>query len=183
MAVKKIDFPVRIDPDGTWTTQPTLRADVQKYFGLSEQPLYITMSFVGRQKERTSDQNAYYWGVVVPIVTAGFIMQGNELRLGRESDKMLVHNLLKDKFAKDETINLWDSSGEVHTMSEKTTTSMSTVEFNKYLSDIVAFTRDCLGLDIPEPNCNMTVFDDAGFPKEISVKEFLFNIQMRYEHA
>ena len=179
--MKKIEFDIRIDPDGTWSVLPGMREMVQKYFGLSELPIFLKMIFTGRGKIRSLDQNAYYWKVVIPMITAGFIRLGNKLRIGRSEDYEKVHNLMKDKFAKDDLFAVFNKFGEELSFREKTTTNMSTREFNRYVRDVVDFGLEYLDVNIPEPNKRVIIFDEEGKSMEVTVEDFLLKVAMDYE--
>ena len=80
------------------------------------------------KKERSSPQNRYYWGVVVPMVFNRFVDLG-ELR--KSDDKDIVHEYLKQKFCPsiDRVIN--NSILEI-----KSTSKLSTEDFKEYLEII-----------------------------------------------
>lgn len=174
--MKKLSYNVTIKPDGTWLINPRVRDEVNKTFHKRGENAYIEMSFIGIDKKRTDDQNAYYWAVVVPIVTAGFILQGNNLRIGSNRDYMLVHNLLKERFITEGDMVMWDRNGNKYNLNEKTTTNLDTRAFAKYLRDIKAWSFDCLGVDIPEPNEPVRVYEN-GELIDISVEEFLNSVK------
>lgn len=64
-----------------------------------------------------------------------------------------MHEIVKHKFLK-RTIWLQHNTDGVKEMQEitKSTTSLSTAEMEKFLSDIRAWASFCLGVNIPEPN-------------------------------
>lgn len=85
-----------------------------------------------RKKIRSNDQNRYYWGVVIPLVadTVGY-------------DKESAHEALRIQF-------LMDRSQKLATL--KSTSDLSTMEFEEYLKKIRQWASEYLGVYIPDPN-------------------------------
>jgi hypothetical protein len=175
--MKKIEYNIQINPDGTWVKNDRVRDEVMKMFHSKGSTTYLTMTFFGADKNRTNDQNAYYWAVVVPMVTAGFIMQGNELRIGSNRDYEMVHTMLKERFIPEGDMVFFDRNGTKYGIKEKTTTALDTRAFNKYLKDIKTWTFDCLGVDIPEPNGMVKLVGSNNQIYEMSVEEFLESVK------
>jgi hypothetical protein len=101
------------------------------------------------KKKRSNPQNAFYYGVVIPIVQnalrdAGYVMT-NEA----------THDLIKLKFLK-EVILTNEETGEV-VERVKSTTELSTSQFMDFVAEIRQFTNEYFGVDIPEPNENLTL--------------------------
>lgn len=101
------------------------------------------------KKKRSNPQNAFYYGVVIPIVQnclrdAGYVMT-NEA----------THDLIKLKFLK-EAILTNEETGEV-VERVKSTTELSTSQFMDFVAEIRQFTNEYFGVDIPEPNEEMTL--------------------------
>ena len=86
---------------------------------------------------RTSPQNRYYWGVVISILSE---------HTGFKSEEM--HEVLKYKFLRRESI----TKNEKHFERLASTIELNTIEFIKYISDIVIWASSELSLQIPEPN-------------------------------
>ena len=87
-----------------------------------------------RRSQRSLNQNAAYWGIVVEILSnhTGY-------------DKDTMHEALKAKFASrtDEKTGL---------LVIESTAKMNTVRFNRYYSDIQQWAAEFLGCYIPSPN-------------------------------
>ena len=101
------------------------------------------------KKKRSNPQNAFYYGVIIPIVQnclrdAGYLMT-NEA----------THDLIKLKFLK-EVILTNEETGEI-VERVKSTTELSTSQFMDFVAEIRAFTNEYFGTDIPEPNENLTL--------------------------
>ena len=88
------------------------------------------------KKERSLQQNKYYWSVVVPLISS-------ELGYTREE----MHEVLKSLFLKDH-INF---KGE-NLVIIRSTTDLKTDEFENYLSEIRIWASKELSIYVPEPN-------------------------------
>ncbi len=95
------------------------------------------------QKKRSSNQNAFYWGVVIPAVTRMFREAGNMV------DEEDTHNFLKLRVGKLAQI-IVTPDGEV-VKSLGSTVKLSTMEFEDYLTKIRAWAAEW-GCVIPMPN-------------------------------
>ena len=84
------------------------------------------------KKDRSHEQNRYYWGVIIRLLSE---------HLGYSDDEM--HDALKMLFLKDE-------SRKIPTL--RSTTELSTTEFEKYLEEIRMWAAQLLGFYIPLPN-------------------------------
>ncbi len=81
---------------------------------------------------RSGQQNKYYWGVVIKIIA-------DELGYGQDD----AHYALRAKFL---------MSGEPNKlMVPISTTDLSTVQFETYMSDIRQWAAEFLNINIPEP--------------------------------
>lgn len=94
------------------------------------------------QKQRSNPQNRYYWGICIRLLCE---------HTGYTPDDM--HEIVKHKFLK-KTVWLQHNVEGVKEMNEitKSTTSLSTSEMEKLLSDIRGWASLCLGCYLPEPN-------------------------------
>lgn len=96
------------------------------------------------RKTRSTQQNAYLWGIVYPAVLFGLQDAGWEI-----IDEEQVHEYCKQAFAAREVIN--KDTGEVLSL-PSSTARMQTAEFNVYVDKIKAFALEYLNITIPEPN-------------------------------
>jgi hypothetical protein len=108
----------------------------------------VTLSISIKKKKRSSHQNEYYWGCIVPLVQKGLHDLGNDF------SKQMTHEFLKANFNKKE-IELkeghWiDSPGS--------TTELSTIEFMEYIARIQQFAAEMLGIVIPDPSQPFVLF-------------------------
>jgi len=92
--------------------------------------------------KRSSPQNRYYWGAMLPIVKDGL------KAVGIEMSKEQTHELLKFKFLKREFIT---TDGDI-LQSVCSTTELSTKEFNEYIESIQIWSAEYLNVNIPDPN-------------------------------
>lgn len=92
--------------------------------------------------KRSSPQNRYYWGAMLPIVKDGL------KELGIDMSKEQTHEMLKYRFLKREFIT---SDGDI-LQSIGSTTELSTKEFNEYIESIQIWSAEYLNVNIPDPN-------------------------------
>jgi hypothetical protein len=92
--------------------------------------------------KRSSPQNRYYWGAMLPIVKDGL------KELGIDMSKEQTHEMLKYKFIKREFIT---SNGDILQIIGSTT-ELSTKEFNEYIESIQIWSAEYLNVNIPDPN-------------------------------
>lgn len=104
-------------------------------------------------KKRTLNQNAYYHGVVVPMIKHGLNNIGyNEVRTNEDA-----HEVLKHLFLKRNIVN--HNTGEVMATIAGSTANLKTVEFNSFLEDIWQWAKEYLNIHIPAPNEQTVLFD------------------------
>ena len=88
-----------------------------------------------RKKQRSDQQNRYYWGAVIDILGKTF---------GYEPEEM--HEALKFKFLQ------IDSSIQPGLISAQSTTKLSTVEFMDYIAKIQRWAAQEFQIYLPDPN-------------------------------
>jgi len=110
----------------------------------------IDITIQRHRKIRSNNQNSYYWGVVLPLVQHGLKDATGEVR-----DLESIHyQILLPLFApKREIVNV--ISGEVIT-ERMTSSEMTTSQFMDWIMDIQKWGAEFLGIDIPDPNEEMT---------------------------
>ncbi len=101
------------------------------------------------KNKRSTQQNRFYYGVIIPIVQnclkeAGHIMTNES-----------THDLIKLKFLK-ETLFVNETTGEVIERI-KSTTELSTSQFMDLLAEINNFTFEYFGVSLPSPNDDLTL--------------------------
>ena len=100
---------------------------------------------VVKYRVRRSDrQNRYYWPCFVHVF-------GEFLRdQGETVDDDQVHELLKNRFL--EVVIANRATGEVIGSTARSTTKLSTVEFNDYLDRIAHWLAETFGIIVPDPD-------------------------------
>ena len=102
---------------------------------------YCLKEFTGKEaKIRSTPENKYYWGVVVEILSDELGYSKNE-----------IHEILKGMFLSDVKF-LKTKNGVKEARIPKSTTELTTAEFENYLSEIRQWAIMELGILIPEPN-------------------------------
>lgn len=109
----------------------------------------IVIKIEKAKKKRSTQQNRFYYGVIIPIVQnclkeAGHIMTNES-----------THDLIKLKFLK-ETLFVNETTGEVIERI-KSTTELSTSQFMDLLAEINNFTFEYFGVSLPSPNDDLTL--------------------------
>jgi hypothetical protein len=97
---------------------------------------HVTVTVTKWHEARSNQQNAYYWGVVLHLLS-------NELGYTPEE----LHELLKQKF-----LTKWILIKDKEYPTALSTQELSTVMFKEYISKIVIWASLECGIIIPEPN-------------------------------
>ena len=106
----------------------------------------VIITFSKAKKERSNQQNRFYWGIVVPLVQNGLLEATGELR----SSDNIHYKILLPMFAPvNELVN--KDTGEI--VSEKITSSeMTTTQFMEFILEVQKWSSEFLNIDIPNPN-------------------------------
>jgi hypothetical protein len=113
----------------------------------------ITITLEKLKKKRTTPQNSFYWGVVVPLIRQGL----NEI--GHYYTNQQAHELLKQHIADNypEVITEELTLNGKTTRRIKSTSELTTSEFMDYSEVVAQFAADYLGVTIPEPNQQLKI--------------------------
>ena len=101
------------------------------------------MTIERKRRKRSLMQNAYYWGVVVPLVKEGLLDIG--YRMTMED----THEFLKGRFNIVEKVN--EKTGEI-LKSVGSTSQMTTSQMMDYFAEITQWAAEYLSIQIPQPN-------------------------------
>ena len=142
--MKSLTYIGTVSPTGEINLPKRLRAEVGKAFAGKE----IQVSFARLKKMRSSEQNRYYWGVVVRMVCEGFQSLGNPVNPDNNEDIELTHEYLKRRFL--QPIQVADVNGEVHELGYSTT-QLSTSQMMDYIAQVQQFAVEFLNVIIPDP--------------------------------
>jgi hypothetical protein len=131
--------------NGTLTRNTNLIKDAIQTFEGKQ----IVIKIEKAKKKRSTQQNRFYYGVIIPIVQnclkeAGHIMTNES-----------THDLIKLKFLK-EALFVNEETGEVIERI-KSTTELSTSQFMDLLAEINNFTFEYFGVSLPSPNEDLTL--------------------------
>lgn len=107
------------------------RQELDMYISLCSGEIMITIS--KRKKPRSLPQNNYYWGVIIPILGNHFGYNSNEM-----------HDALKWLFLRQESVG--------KPMTIKSTTDLSTIDFEDYASNIRKWASEEFQVFLPLPN-------------------------------
>lgn len=103
----------------------------------------IVLTLKRRSKQRSLNQNAYYWAVLIPLT-----YEGIKNTWGDVYDNKQVHDFLKGKFLFTERYN--EQTGEVVQL-PKSTTENTTIEQEEYHTEIRQFLKEWFNIDAPLP--------------------------------
>jgi hypothetical protein len=131
--------------NGTLTRNTNLIKDAIQTFEGKQ----IVIKIEKAKKKRSTQQNRFYYGVIIPIVQnclkeAGHIMTNES-----------THDLIKLKFLK-EALFVNEETGEVIERI-KSTTELSTSQFMDLLAEINNFTFEYFGVTLPSPTDDLTL--------------------------
>lgn len=99
-------------------------------------------------RKRSLNQNAYYWGIMIPLVRQGLTDAGYRIT------QIETHELLKSMFAKAEHIN--QITGEV-LVTTGSTAQMTTSQMMDYFAEITQWAAEYLEVQVPQPNEQLTI--------------------------
>lgn len=104
-------------------------------------------------RKRSIHQNAYYWGVMVPIIKSALYDAGyDEVKTNEDAHEVIKHLHLKRRIVSKQT-------GDVIDISESTT-KLSIPEFNEFIERVCRWAAEFLGAYIPSPNEEMVMFSE-----------------------
>jgi hypothetical protein len=109
----------------------------------------VILTIQKAKKRRTTPQNSFYHGVVVPIMQQA--LKDSGYLMTNES----VHDMLKLRFLK-ESILVNENTGE-YIERIKSTTELTTTQFAEYILDIQKFAVEYFNVIIPDPNQEITL--------------------------
>jgi hypothetical protein len=108
----------------------------------------VVIKFERKGSKRSSPQNRYYWGVVIREITIRLRELGHQW-LNDED----VHDMMKLKFNHEQIVS---EEGEVLEL-PKSTTALTKTQFAEYVDNIRMWAAGFLGIDIPDPNQDLTM--------------------------
>jgi len=110
----------------------------------------VMITLEKKKTQRSSLQNRYYWGCMVPIVQQGLTNVGYEVGLDD------THQFLKANFCFDEIAN--EQTGEVFRLT-KSTTELTTTGFMEFKDKVQRWAAEFLNVNIPDPNEQTQIFN------------------------
>lgn len=116
----------------------------------------IEIIFRKKKKHRSSEQNRYYWGVVIPYILEAFIELGNDLQEGNPEHAGLIHDFLKRRCLPARQV--CDAQGELIELAPSTA-GLSTTEMMEYIDRVCLFAAESLNVAIPQPNEQTRIFE------------------------
>jgi hypothetical protein len=109
----------------------------------------ITLTIKRKRKTRSNPQNAYYWGLLIPLMVGAVKNEWAEVWSNEKA-----HEFFKMHFLFYEKVN--EDTGEIVKL-PKSTTENTTVEMEEYHSQIREFLFDWFNVTAPLPNEEITL--------------------------
>jgi hypothetical protein len=104
-------------------------------------------------RTRSLPQNAYYWGVVVPMVKKGLYDEGfDEVKTNEDAHEVLKMLHIKKQIVSKQTGDIIHYGGS--------TTELNVPGFNDYIERICRWAAEYLSISIPSPNEQYQEFKD-----------------------
>jgi hypothetical protein len=110
----------------------------------------VLLTIEKKRRKRSNDQNAFYWGVALPLVQAGLKDATGEIF----SAEIIHEEVLRDLRPFRELANI--QTGETKNIRVRTS-EMTTSEFMDYIAEIQRWSAEFLGINIPNPNEQTTI--------------------------
>jgi hypothetical protein len=101
------------------------------------------------KKKRSNNQNAFYWGVLIPLM-----QQGAKHTWGESWSVDKAHKHLSKLFVFHESVNI--KTGLI-TQTPKSTTELTTTDWEVYVTEIRIYLLENFDIDAPEPNQEITL--------------------------
>lgn len=150
--MKELIYYSAIDQEGRISVPRRMEHEVGKKFRGQK----VEIIFRKKKKHRSTEQNRYYWGVVVPCVLDAFIELGNDLQAGNKEHIELIHDFLKRRCLP--ARHVCDAHG-VEIELTPSTADLSTTEMMEYIERVCLFAAESLNVAIPQPNEQTRIFE------------------------
>lgn len=108
----------------------------------------VIIKFERKGSKRSSPQNRYYWGIVIKEITLRLRELGHQWLTDED-----VHDMMKLKFNYEQIMS---EQGEVLEL-PKSTTTLTKTQFAEYVDNIRMWASGFLGINIPDPNQDLTM--------------------------
>lgn len=137
--MKKISILTRVENGKFKRNISLIKKAVQNFEGKE-----IEITIKRKYKQRSLPQNAFYWGVIIPMFQELINEHWGEIKSSEE-----IHEILKSQCNYTEKVN--QQTGEI-TKIPQSTTELTTAGWLEYEQKIRQFAMDFFHATIPEPN-------------------------------
>ena len=137
--MKKVEITTSV-VNGKFTRNRTIVLQAINSFNNAD----VVLTFDKPKRKRSNSQNAYYWGLLVPLMQRGAKDMWGEVW---SIDKS--HKHLSNRFVFHESVN--QKTGEI-TQTYKSTTENTTTEWEIYMTQIRIYLLEDFDINAPEPN-------------------------------
>lgn len=148
-----LDIDMQVDGGNPRERQEAIRRLVamQRRIGALTRGMFrVTARFCACRRRRTDRQNRYYWPCFVKPLVEFLNDQGERTDDGLRITKDHVHDMFRAKFLRREIRH--PRTRELLGFQIRSTTELTTVEFNRYLDDVAAWLARYVGIVVPEPD-------------------------------
>ena len=142
--MKKIEVTTSIN-NGLFKRNRNIVLDAIKSFNGCD--VVLTIDKV--KKKRSNNQNRFYWGCLIPLM-----QQGAKDIWGETWSIDKAHQHLSKKFVFHESVN---QKNGVITQTHKSTTELTTTDWEVYVTEIRIYLLEDFDIDAPEPNQEITL--------------------------
>lgn len=137
--MKKISILTRVENGKFKRNISLIKKSVQNFEGKE-----IEITIKRKYKQRSLPQNAFYWGVIIPMFQELINEHWGEIKSSEE-----IHEILKSQCNYTEKVN--QQTGEI-TKIPQSTTELTTAGWLEYEQKIRQFAMDFFNATLPEPN-------------------------------
>lgn len=142
--MRKIEIKCSIEGGQVRKNRPLLEAALRQHEGRE-----VSITIERWRKKRSNEQNAYWWGVIVPIFQ-DCLREAGMVR-NKEQTHQLITDLIIQKYG--DSVILQESVLEGEVFQEKRGTSdLSTSEFMELVNEAQMFASEVFNIAIPDPN-------------------------------
>lgn len=142
-----------VEPDGKIGLPKSARQQIGQAFAGKR----VEVTVKRARKSRSTQQNRYYWGVVIPLIIQGINDANGEMIFSAASpdDVQQVHSYLKSLFIPAREVA--DARGEAMQL-PPSTKSLTTTEMMEYTEQVRRWAGEFLFITIPEPGEQIEMF-------------------------
>ena len=141
--IRKVEIKCSVEGGQVRKNRPLLDAALKQHEGHD-----VSITIERWRKKRSNEQNAYWWGVVVPIFQNAFREAG--MVRSKEQTHQLITDIIIQKYGDSVILNETVIDGEVF-REKRGTSELSTSEFMELIAEAQMFATEVFNVQIPDP--------------------------------